>query len=679
MALTRFLAAACLVVVCSAQTALAQLRAELVTGGFSLPVAVVQDPSQPNVQVVVQQGGRVRVIQNGVLAGQDFLDLSGEIVSGGERGLLGLAFAPDYATSRRVYVNFTNRSGDTVIARFLRHATDPLRADPATRFDLVWPGGQPHIEQPYQNHKGGNLVFGPDGYLYIGLGDGGGGNDPEHRAQDPGTLLGKMLRIDVSVPLSHPTGYSVPPDNPFVGQSGVLPEIWAFGLRNPWRYSFDDPARGGTGALIIADVGQGSWEEISYQPAGQGGRNYGWRNREGAHDNVLTLAPFSLPLIDPIHEYSHALGGSITGGFVYRGNALGAAYSGRYFFADIITSRVWSLGLSIDASTGAATVADVTEHTAELGDGAVGVSSFGVDSNGELYLVSYGLDAVYRVALDAPPPPPPPPPSGSPCQTVRPGPDWTCANGNWYPPGMPIPGATPPAPPPPPPPPTDPTPPPSSCPSVRPGADWTCANGNWYPPGMPIPGVTPPAAPPPTPPPTPVPDPTAPAPPSSCPTVQPGLDWTCANGNWYPPGMTIPGGAPLPPAPPPAAPSSCTTVQPGPDWVCFRGDWLPPGITGSCATVMLEPRAGGAVITSITVPAEGGSHTIWTLADPAFSCPWSAFSEVSWITVTFPGFPTVQLGDGSVGFIVEPNTSGVDRVGRIRVAEKVLTILQPGK
>ena len=182
---------------------------------------------------------------------QDFLDLTADVLSGGEQGLLGLAFAPDYATSRRVYVNFTNPSGHTVVARFLRDAGDPLRADPATRFDLVWPGGLSYIEQPFANHNGGNLVFGPDGFLYIGLGDGGAGGDPGHRAQNPLTLLGKMLRIDVSVDAGHPTGYSIPPGNPFVGRAGVLPEIWAFGLRNPWRYSFDDPAHGGTGALII--------------------------------------------------------------------------------------------------------------------------------------------------------------------------------------------------------------------------------------------------------------------------------------------------------------------------------------------------------------------------------------------------------------------------------------------
>ena len=222
MTITRFLAAISLVFACSAPPALAQIRAELVTGGLSTPVAFVQDPSLPNVQVVVQQGGRVRIIENGVLLSQDFLDLTSQVLSGGEQGLLGLAFAPDYATSGRVYVNFTNASGHTVIARFVRDATDPLRADPATRFDLVWPGGLPYIEQPFPNHNGGNLMFGPDGYLYIGLGDGGSGNDPFHNAQSPGTLLGKMLRIDVSVNAADPTGYVVPATNPFVGQAGVL-------------------------------------------------------------------------------------------------------------------------------------------------------------------------------------------------------------------------------------------------------------------------------------------------------------------------------------------------------------------------------------------------------------------------------------------------------------------------
>jgi len=300
----------------------AQLRSRLQASGFAAPVAFVQDPTDRAVQFVVQQGGRIRVVRSGTVLPADFIDLSSSIVAGGEQGLLGLAFAPDAAVSRRVFVNFTNRSGDTVVAR-LRRSSDPVVADPASRFDLRWggAGGRAFIEQPFANHNGGNLVFGPDGYLYIGLGDGGSGDDPDHRAQNPLELLGKMLRIDVSVPDAHPTGYQVPADNPFVRGVPVAarPEIWAFGLRNPWRYSFDDPSRGGTGAMVIADVGQNRWEEVDYEPPNRGGRNYGWRNREGTHDNVTSLAPAYLPLVEPIHEYDHAVGQSITGGYVYRG------------------------------------------------------------------------------------------------------------------------------------------------------------------------------------------------------------------------------------------------------------------------------------------------------------------------------------------------------------------------
>ena len=231
-------------------------------------------------------------------------------------------------------MNFTNTAGDTVVARFRRSA-DPLIADANSRFDLRWngAGGAAFIAQPFSNHNGGHLAFGPDGFLYIGLGDGGSGNDPAHRAQNPAELLGKMLRIDVNVPDGHATGYQIPADNPFVrgGPAGVRAEIWAFGLRNPWRYSFDDPGRGGTGALLIGDVGQDRWEEVDYEPANRGGRNYGWRNREGAHNNVTSQPPAFLPLIDPIHEYDHSAGPSITGGFVYRGRALGAAYQGPLF------------------------------------------------------------------------------------------------------------------------------------------------------------------------------------------------------------------------------------------------------------------------------------------------------------------------------------------------------------
>jgi glucose/arabinose dehydrogenase len=388
---------AVLSLVCAAPAA-AQLQSQLVVSGLSLPVAFVQDPALADTQYVVEQGGRIRVVQNGQLLSTDFLDLQGAISAGGERGLLGLAFSPDYPVSRRFFVNFTNPTGDTVVARFLRSPGDPRQADATTRFDLQWPDGQRYISQPFANHNGGNLQFGPDGYLYIALGDGGSGDDPDNRAQTPSTLLGKMLRIDVNVSDSDVEGYDVPADNPFVGVGGYLPEIWTFGLRNPWRYSFDSFGAGATGALIIGDVGQNSYEEVDYEPAGRGGRNYGWRYREGMHDHVTSIPPLFLPLTDPIYEYNHSVGQTVIGGYVYRGSAMLPAYRGRYFFADFVAGRVWSMTLSIDGA-GDATVGSVQEHTNELGGANVlgNISSFGIDSNGELYLVGYSAGEIRRI------------------------------------------------------------------------------------------------------------------------------------------------------------------------------------------------------------------------------------------------------------------------------------------
>jgi glucose/arabinose dehydrogenase len=379
----------------SAPSSAAQaLRAETYVAGLAQPIEFVQDPSNPAVQYVVQQSGRIRVVRNGALLAGDFLNLSGAITAGGERGLLGLAFPADYAATGRFYVNFTNLQGHTVVARFARAAADPPSADATSRFDLRWPSGDRFIVQPFANHNGGHLAFGPDGYLYVGMGDGGSGDDPQQHAQNPRSLLGKMLRIDVAVPLADPNGYVVPPDNPFVASRFALPEIWAFGLRNPWKFSFDNPRRGGTGALVIGDVGQATWEEIDYEPRGSGGRNYGWRNREGAHPNpnpnVASPPPAYGPLHDPIFEYSHPAGVSITGGYVYRGMALGPFYRGRYFFADL-NGRLWSLGLSRNAATGEATATNLIEHTAELGGAPVlgNITSLGEDANGELYVVNY--------------------------------------------------------------------------------------------------------------------------------------------------------------------------------------------------------------------------------------------------------------------------------------------------
>ena len=344
-----------------------QLASEPVVGGLDLPLSVTQVPNQPNVRIVVEKAGRLRVVQSGALLAEPFLDLMDKVSTDGEKGLLGLAFAPDYAATGRFFVNYIDLNGNTVVSRFSRSAGNPLRADPASEFPLVWSDGQPFIFQPGALHKGGHIAFGPDGMLYIGLGDGATHNDPDHNAQNPALLLGKMLRINVNVPDDDAEGFDVPADNPFVNQQGVRPEIWSFGHRNPWRWTFDDPAHGGTGALIMADVGQDGWEEINYEPAGQSGRNYGWRNREGGRDYITELPAFSEPLVDPALEYTHDVDGtvvraSVTGGVVYRGSALGPRYIGRYFFADFMQSRIWSVRFGVDVG-GMAYSYDLQEHT----------------------------------------------------------------------------------------------------------------------------------------------------------------------------------------------------------------------------------------------------------------------------------------------------------------------------
>ena len=376
----------------------AQLRTQVVASGFVNPVAFVMDPLDHSTFYVVEQRGTIRSVRGAAAAPAVFLDLRSGIASGGERGLLGLAFPPDHATSRRFYVNFTNLNGDTVVARFIRNSEGVV--DPASRVDLMWPDGRRFIEQPFSNHNGGHLAFGPDGYLYIGLGDGGSGGDPLNHAQNPNSLLGKMLRIDVNVPDSDPRGYRVPDDNPFVDRQPIaaLNEIWAFGLRNPWRYSFDDWTHGGTGALVIADVGQSAREEVNWEPIGAGGRNYGWRLREGRGPYDTRTAAAFQPLAEPIHDYPRTDGMSITGGYVYRGAALDPRFNGRYFFADYVAGRVYSIGLALDERQEARAV-DLLELTEMLGGtGELGlVSSFGVDSDAELYIVSYSRGRILKI------------------------------------------------------------------------------------------------------------------------------------------------------------------------------------------------------------------------------------------------------------------------------------------
>ncbi len=374
----------------------AQLQLTTFASGFSNPIAIIADPDSASRFFVVQQRGLIRIVENGSVLPSNFLDVSTLISTGGERGLLGMAFDPAHATNRYFYLNFTEvNTGATRIVRYTR--TNATTANAASRFDML------RIVQPFTNHNGGTIAFGDDGFLYIGMGDGGSANDPNNAAQTATSLLGKMLRIDVNgddFPSDSARNYRIPTTNPFLDGVPVTAngEIWAFGVRNPWKWSFDRKAHGGLGAMLMGDVGQNQWEEVNYEPFGAGGRNYGWRMREGAHSTGMTGSAYT-PWVDPIVEYSHAVGGSITGGFLYRGNALGPDFYGRYFFADYISGRVWSVFVDVDPVTGEGSASDLREHTSDLTTGSsVGnVSSFGADRNGELFIVTYA-GTIYRLA-----------------------------------------------------------------------------------------------------------------------------------------------------------------------------------------------------------------------------------------------------------------------------------------
>jgi glucose/arabinose dehydrogenase len=330
------------------------------------PIALAVRPQDPTLYVA-EKPGLVVAVRDGNVDPVPVLDITLDLSLGYEQGLLGLAFSPD---GRFMYVNFTDTNGDTRVTEF---AMNDRRAQTATRRDLLV------VDQPYDNHNGGNLAFGPDGYLYIGMGDGGSEGDPQGYSQSLSTLLGKMLRIS-----PRPSGgraYGIPGDNPFVDRGGVRPEIWAYGLRNPWRYSFDRV----TGDLWIGDVGGSSWEEVDVGAAGSpGGQNYGWNRMEGAHPLGNASPPEDG--VPPVYEYAHENGGCVvTGGYVYRGKAIRDLF-GAYVFADFCRGRLEALGLKDRQVTG---------HR-DLGAEVVRLSSFGEDAGGELYAMS--LDGgLYRL------------------------------------------------------------------------------------------------------------------------------------------------------------------------------------------------------------------------------------------------------------------------------------------
>lgn len=390
------------------------IKTELIAGGLDDPLFVTHVPGDTQHIYVLQRGGLVRVID----IEQDppqvlptpFLDLSGQVIALGERGLLGMAFHPDYANNGYVYVDYTfSGTNSNRISRFTRNAGDPLQADLASEQIVL------EIDQPQNNHNGGWLAFGPrDGYLYISSGDGGGADDegighsePTGNAQDiVDNLLGKLLRIDVDgddFPGDANLNYAIPPSNPFVGFTGD-DEIWAYGLRNPWRNSFDPL----TGTLYIADVGQGDWEEIDVQSGGSsGGENYGWRCREGMHDFNFTgdcgaMGTASESFIEPVYEYAHNVppfGCSITGGEVYRGCAI-PALQGHYFFGDFCTDNIWSFDYN------AFTEIELFDWTAALeptdGSEITGITSFGRDALGEIYICSFA-GTVHKIVPDGEP------------------------------------------------------------------------------------------------------------------------------------------------------------------------------------------------------------------------------------------------------------------------------------
>jgi glucose/arabinose dehydrogenase len=357
----------------------AQPIAEPYVSGILFPSVITHANDASDRLFVAGLFGEIRIVDpQGNLLPDPFLDVSSLVSTNGERGLLGLAFHPDYANNGKFYINYTDTQGDTVVAEYHVSDTDPNQANPTARIILT-------IDQPFANHNGGWIGFGPDDYLYIAMGDGGTPNTASSLDQ----LLGKVLRIDIDNTAA-PLEYAIPADNPWAndGDPNTRAEIWHYGLRNPWRCSFDRD----TGDLWIADVGQFQYEEVNHQPAGQGGNHYGWRCREATHPSGAPNCPADNPLwVDPVHEYGRSDGCSVTGGTVYRGCELGPDYQGMYFFSDYCSGTVWYLDPQDN----------YTRSTAF--DTNVRIIAFGEDQDGELYYASITDNTVYKLTLADPP------------------------------------------------------------------------------------------------------------------------------------------------------------------------------------------------------------------------------------------------------------------------------------
>jgi glucose/arabinose dehydrogenase len=362
---------------CAAEAADPQLVLRPVATGLNQPLAIT-NAGDARLFITLQPGEVVIRNAAGSILPEPFLDLRTKVSCCGEQGLLSVAFHPRYKENGFFYVDYTNTEGNTVVARYTVTADDPNRANMATETILLT------IDQPFDNHNGGQLQFGPDGFLYIGMGDGGSANDPGNRGQNLSVLLGKLLRIDVD----HGSPYAIPATNPFVNTGGARGEIWAYGLRNPWRFSFDRL----TGDLWIGDVGQSAWEEVDLQAAGSaGGQNYGWRKMEGKHCFNPSTNCQDGSIILPILEYSHSDGCSITGGYRYRGARL-TQFRGTYFYADYCEGTIWGATQLVNGSWSSRVLLDTNML----------ISTFGEDVNGELYLADLAHGIVYSVVDDAP-------------------------------------------------------------------------------------------------------------------------------------------------------------------------------------------------------------------------------------------------------------------------------------
>jgi glucose/arabinose dehydrogenase len=353
---------------------------EIVISGLASPLLLTA-PAGDDRLFVVQRGGRIRIVEDGVARATPFLDIGALITAGNERGLLGLAFHPDYASNGYFFVNYTDADdASTEVVRYTVSADRDI-ANAASALPIL------SVDQPFANHNGGMIAFGPDGMLYVAMGDGGDGGDPQNNGQRPETLLGSMLRLDVD----GGSPYAIPADNPFVDHAGFREETWAYGLRNPWRFSFDRQ----TGDLYIGDVGQGAREEIDFQPAASdGGENYGWRIMEGGACYDPSSACSMAGLTVPVHDYSQSGPAcAVTGGYVYRGAAM-PDLIGRYFFGDYCAGFIHSFVIVAGAAE------SLQDHTDDVG--AISqISSFGEDGHGELYVVSLA-GTIYRLVAPTP-------------------------------------------------------------------------------------------------------------------------------------------------------------------------------------------------------------------------------------------------------------------------------------